>query len=54
MSQANARNRPDKGPEFRRTHEPDRQVMLAALRVVLGLPRIPSKLGQDDLLSDAS
>jgi hypothetical protein len=31
--------------EIQREYEPDRQAMLAALRVVLGLPRVPSPLG---------
>jgi len=28
-----------------RTWNPDREAMLAALRVVLGLPRVPARLG---------
>lgn len=30
-------------------YEPDRQAMLAALRVVLGLPRVIPSTGSDDL-----
>ncbi len=31
-----------------RHYEPDRQAMLAALRVVLGLARQPKRTGQED------
>ena len=41
-------------PQFETTYIPDRQAMLAALRVVLGLPRVISASGPDDLLSDGS
>lgn len=41
-------------PQFESSYLPDRQAMLAALRVVLGLPRVVPTLGADDLLSDAS
>ena len=37
MRRDNTRNRPETGPQIQRLHEPDRQAMLAALRVVLVL-----------------
>lgn len=36
-----------------KVYMPDRQAMLARLRVVLGLPKILSDGNNDDLLSDA-
>ena len=41
-------------PQFESSYLPDRQAMLAALRVVLGLPRVIPSSSPDDLLSDAS
>ncbi len=32
-------------PTVERTYDPDRESMLAALRVVLGLPRLPMRRG---------
>ena len=40
--------------EVRRLYEPDEHAMLAALRVILRLPRVIPASGQDDLLSDGS
>ena len=37
-----------------RSHQTDRQAMLAAMRVVLGFPRVIPSSCPDDLLSDAS
>ena len=39
--------------QVERLYQPDRLAMLAALRVVLGLPRVIPNVG-DDLLSDAT
>ena len=41
-------------PGYKRVYEPDTVAMLAAVRVVLGLPRVILNSSQDDLLSDAS
>ena len=54
MADSSAHVRPENGPQIQRVHEPDRDSMLAALRVVLGLPRVIPSQGQDDLLSNAS
>lgn len=35
-------------PKFERHYSADREAMLAALRIVLGLPRKPTLLGQED------
>ena len=40
--------------QFESSYLPDRQAMLAALRVVLGLPRVILASSPDDLLSDGS
>ena len=53
MPNRSLQNRHENGPGFQRISEPDREAMLAALRVVLGLPRVIPNSG-DDLLSDAS
>ena len=45
---------PQKSPEIQRVHEPDRQTMLAALRVVLGLPKQVPEFSPGDLLSRGS
>lgn len=54
MNHSDPRNSPMNPPGFRRLYEPDPKAMLAALRVVLGLPRIIPSSGQDDLLSEAT
>ncbi len=41
------RIRLDKPMEVERTYAPDRQAMLAALRVVLGFPKVPPPLRQE-------
>ena len=41
------------GPKLQQSYLPNRQAMLAALRVVLGLPRVIPSSGPDDLLSEA-
>ena len=41
-------------PKLHRLYESNREAMLAALRVVLGLPRVIAESSEDDLLSDAS
>ena len=53
MNQAELHKKPENLPEFRRMYVVDRQAVLAALRVVLGLPRVIPNSG-DDLLSNAS
>ena len=40
-------------PQFESSYLPERQAMLAALRVVLGLPRLIPVSGPADLLSEA-
>lgn len=42
MANTSLHDSPEKGPEFKRIYEMDSQAMLAALRVVLGLPRVLS------------
>jgi len=42
---ARARGRLARGPVIERTWTPDREAMTAALRVVLGLPRVPPPRG---------
>lgn len=41
-------------PKLDRRYEPSREAMLAALRVVLGLPRVIPSSGPGDLPPDAS
>ena len=54
MPNRSLQNSHENGPEFQRIYETDRNAMLAALRVVLGLPRVIPSSGQDDLLSEVS
>ena len=50
----NSRNGPDRMFDIERICGRDLEATLAALRVVLGLPRVIPTSGQDDLPSDAS
>jgi hypothetical protein len=44
MESNNAYNGETESLPVQREYQPDRQAMLAALRVVLGLPRVPSPI----------
>ena len=53
MNPIDQQRSPEKKFDIVRTYEPDRDAMLAALRVVLGLPRVIPASNPDDLLSEA-
>ena len=54
MSHADYQSNREKTFEIERFFEYDLEAMLAALRVVLGLPRVIPILGPDDLIPDAT
>ncbi|MCX5998169.1 MAG: hypothetical protein NTU41_00870 [Chloroflexi bacterium] len=48
MNKNEAKTTPDRSIQVERVFKPQHQAMLAALRVVLGLPRTPTLLREDD------
>ena len=54
MNRSNGKDSAGSSVEIEISYGPDRQCMLAALRVVLGLPRVIPATDANDLLSSSS